>query len=569
MIIVLVGFGVGFVVVDWSWDHRVAAAGEAETGTVARAMAAALGSVLDEGPEACETTLQTLVDALPRVRALEWRGPDGQMRYRWPPALVAAARAGADGGSGGRGPRAVQVTVPVASASGEAAGALTVTREIAVATGSDAAFLLWHWAVTAGVTLLVFAAYYYGLRRHLRPVAAIERSLKTYADGLEKELTTLTLSASLGAAARGWNLLVEELTVARRQLQSVREGAGTQQVLARFEGAAFRRTVDRLPYGVLWVNGSDCVSYCNGAGAALLGQARELVSGRGLSELMDNPAVLQAVGAVRGRAGAGQTIDHTRKTGDQECTLRIRVLPLSEQAGGETLVTIEDISQLRENERARDNFLYHVTHELRTPLTNIHAYVETLTQPGFDDEQTRKECYNVLISETERLARLDLGDVDLVRLVRQMVQDNLGAADEKRIDLTLSLPPKVPKLKGDKQRLCVLLNNLIGNALKYTPEGGKVHVNVEVEPRRVLIAVNDTGIGIAPPDQEHVFEKFYRSAADAVQQITGTGLGLALAREVARLHGGDIRLTSTLGQGSTFTIELPLPAESYAEVAGR
>jgi signal transduction histidine kinase len=246
-------------------------------------------------------------------------------------------------------------------------------------------------------------------------------------------------------------------------------------------------------------------------------------------------------------------------------------------------VTIEDISQLRETQRARDNFLYHVTHELRTPLTNIHAYAETLTQPGFDDEKTRKECYNVLISETRRLsrlvedilsisqlevgtARLDVGEVDLARLVRQMVQDNLGGADEKQIDLTLSLPPKVPKLKGDKQRLSVLINNLLGNAVKYTPAGGKVQVSVEVNGQRVLIAVRDTGIGIAPDDQARVFEKFYRAADDAVQTLPGTGLGLALAREVARLHGGEILLESERGKGSTFTVELPISATEPAEV---
>jgi two-component system phosphate regulon sensor histidine kinase PhoR len=255
-------------------------------------------------------------------------------------------------------------------------------------------------------------------------------------------------------------------------------------------------------------------------------------------------------------------------------------------AGGDALITVEDVSQLREGQRARDNFLYHVTHELRTPLTNIHAYAETLTQPEFDDEQTRKECYNVLISETRRLsrlvedilsisqlevgtARLDVGEVDLARLVRQMVQDNLGTADEKRIDLTLALPPKVPKLNGDKQRLSVLLNNLIGNAIKYTPGNGKVHVAVEVQERQVRIAVQDTGIGIAPEDQAHVFEKFYRATDDAVQAVPGTGLGLALAREVARPHGGDIVLESERGKGSTFTIELPLAATDTAEVSTR
>jgi len=199
---------------------------------------------------------------------------------------------------------------------------------------------------------------------------------------------------------------------------------------------------------------------------------------------------------------------------------------------------------------------------------------------------TRKECYNVIISETRRLsglvenilsisqlevgsARLDAGEVDLQRLIRQMVQDNLGAADEKRIDLTLALPPKVPKVSGDKQRLSVLLNNLIGNAIKYTPAEGKVQVKLDVTGQCIRIGVSDTGIGISPEDRQHVFDKFYRAASDSVQMVTGTGLGLAIAREVARLHGGEIHLESELGKGSTFTIELPLPSSDRTEVTGR
>ena len=147
--------------------------------------------------------------------------------------------------------------------------------------------------------------------------------------------------------------------------------------------------------------------------------------------------------------------------------------------------------------------------------------------------------------------------MDLTRLIRQVVQDNLGAADEKRIDLTLKLPPKTPRLRGDKQRLAVLLGNLIGNAIKYTPSDGRVDVGVSATERLVQISITDTGVGIAANDQSMIFEKFYRAADDAVQAVPGTGLGLAIAREVARLHGGDIRVKSELGKGSTFTVELP------------
>ena len=364
------------------------------------------------------------------------------------------------------------------------------------------------------------------------------------------------------------------------------EQAGRSDVLTRFEGALFRNVVDRLPIGIVCLDEDGGVRYVNEAAAVLMRKHAEGVEGKNVEEFIENAAVVSAVRSDQ-RSRLGAAIDHTEQHGEQELTLRFRVLSLSTDYGtGGSLITIDDISQLREGERARDNFLYHVTHELRTPLTNIHAYVETLTQPDFDDEVTRKECYNVIISETERLsrlvenilsisqlevgtARMDVSDVDLVRLLRQMVQDNLGAADERRVDLTLTLPPKVPKLRGDKQRLSILLNNMIGNAVKYTPAEGKVHVSLEVADGRMSIAVSDTGIGIAEEDQARVFDKFYRATSDDVQSIAGTGLGLALAREVARLHGGDIRLDSRLGEGSTFTVELPLPSNQTTEVSAR
>jgi two-component system phosphate regulon sensor histidine kinase PhoR len=467
--------------------------------------------------------------------------------------------------------------------SGEPAGQVQLERSARARFGSGLA-LLWPWSLAGGITLLVFAGFYRGLRRHLRPVAVIEHTLRTYADGLEKELLTLTLSDSLGAAARGWNRVVEQLGQTQRLLGDSAAERSANEVLARYENTVFRTLVDRLPFGVLRVGAEQAIGYANASAAALLGRLTNDLVGQKIGDMVDNGAVLQALAAVQARPRGELAVDHSRTDGEHEFTLRFRIMPATGAGAGDVLVTIEDISQLREGQRARDNFLYHVTHELRTPLTNIHAYVETLTKPDFDDEQTRKECYNVLISETERLSRLvedilsisqlevgtarfEPGEVDLTRLVRQMVQDNLGAADGKKIDLTLSLPPKVPKIRGDKQRLCVLLNNLVGNAIKYTPAAGKVQVKLELRDQRVLIAVSDTGIGIAPKDQPHVFDKFYRAADEAVQMVPGTGLGLALAREVARLHGGDIFLKSELGQGSVFTIELPLAAAEAEVVA--
>jgi signal transduction histidine kinase len=243
-------------------------------------------------------------------------------------------------------------------------------------------------------------------------------------------------------------------------------------------------------------------------------------------------------------------------------------------SGSEHILFVQDVTQSKEAEKARDQFLYHVTHELRTPLTNIRAYAETLSQGVIDDEQTIRECYNVIMGETRRLnqlvedilnvsqmevgsARLDVGEVPMDDMLRKVVQDMQGNADGKQIDLVLSLPAKLPKVRGDRDRLAVVLTNLIGNAIKYTPQAGRVDVSCSAENERVRITVTDTGIGIAPEAQEKIFEKFYRVDDSRVAKIPGTGLGLAIVRETVRMHGGAVFVASTPGKGSTFTVLLP------------
>ncbi len=593
VVVILAALAGGYVFTDYLGRAQFRATCQLETTAVAELLAAGLGALPPDDPAAVAAFLQNIA---PRTAllALRWVAPDGTPRATWPDE---AARQGLP--VPGTPPVAARSAAPhtppltataeVRRVNGEPAGQVQIARALAT-TAFDRSALLWPWSLVSGVVLLTFAIFYRRLRRHLRPVAAIERSLESYGAGLERELLTLSLSDSLGAAARGWNQLVQQLTDTQRLVQEGGPGApgsGSGEVLARYENTVFRTLVDGLPFGVLRVGLDSGIAYANASAAALLGRVTNDLVGQKLIDRIDSGAVTQALAAVQARPRGELTVDHSRQDGEHEFTLRFRIMPVAEpSASGDVLVTIEDISQLREGQRARDNFLYHVTHELRTPLTNIHAYAETLTRPDFDDEQTRKECYNVLISETQRLSRLvedilsisqlevgtarfEVGELDLARLMRQMVQDNLGAADGKHIDLALALPPKVPKIQGDKQRLAVLLNNLVGNAIKYTPENGKVQVKLEVRDQRALIEVADTGIGIAPKDQPHVFEKFYRAADESVQMIPGTGLGLALAREVARLHGGDIFLRSELGKGSIFTLELPLASAERTEVATR
>ncbi len=536
-------------------------------GGLAHALAAGIDASSDE-PESAFRACAEQIQGATGVYAATWAAPGAAQPLcasRDPVALA--------GGIDGQDDRLV---IGEARLRGEA-GVVRVAVERR-ALGSGLLRLTIAGTLVASGTVLAFLLVYWRMRRRLRAVGAVESALKGYGAGVERELLTLRLSDTFGQLAASWNRLIADVSELKSHAGGAAPASDAAALVERFESATLRRVLDRLPVGVVRVDRERTVRYVNSAAAALLGRNAPDLVGRAAGDALGVKDVEAALRPGRGGAAA-MTIDHTRLNGpDQEAALRFLVMPPTDRGGdGEGLVTIEDIGYLRDSERARDNFLYHVTHELRTPLTNIHAYVETLTKPGFDDEQTRKECYNVLVSETRRLsslvedilsisqlevgtARIELGEVDLVKLVRQMVQDNLGRADEKGVELTLKVGPKVPKVRGDKQRLSVLVSNLIGNAVKFTPQGGQVRVSAEVDESTVRLAVSDTGIGIAPEDQPHVFDKFYRSPSAAVQQIPGSGLGLAIAREVARLHGGDIRLDSELGKGATFTVELPAPA---------
>lgn len=559
-------------------QNRLAAGAQREHQRAAQSLARTLADVLGGAPSD-ESTRQTLLQSMGRDRAcrMRWTRASGEVQFSDPAAAGEARLSGA-----------ITVSAPVRNAAGEQDGTLTLDY-VPSPTVSGTAALWWGGVVAMGFATLGYLVIYWRLRRALRPLSAIQSNLRAYASGVEQELAALQLSDAFGMLGRAWNQLLGETSALKRQMERSGKGGASNDVLSRFEGRTLRRLLDRLPFGVLRVDAARNVAYANAAAAQLLGRAGQDLSGRALEELLADSqaaAALAESNAAGGLSGVGPrsggTVDLEVKVGDSRNWVRVAAAALDvDGRHGETLVTVQDISHLREAERSRDNFLYHVTHELRTPLTNIQAYAETLSRPDFDDEQTRAECYNVILSETRRLsgliedilsvsqlevgtARVEFGDVDLARMLRQMVQDNLAAADEKGVELTLKMPPRTPKLRGDKQRLSVMINNLIGNAIKYTPQGGRVAVTLEIAENVARIVVSDTGIGIDPADQPHVFEKFYRASSATTAEIPGTGLGLAIAREVARVHGGDIRLESDLGNGSTFTITLPLAGDAPA-----
>jgi len=321
------------------------------------------------------------------------------------------------------------------------------------------------------------------------------------------------------------------------------------------------------------------VRYANGAASIQLGRPREELEGTPAGELFDDPTFADAVGkVVTGKVRTRSTVELHRETGEASGVLRTTVRPLRGQ-DAVALIVVEDVTQQRVAEESRNAFVAQVTHELRTPLTNIRLYVEQAVDEGEEDPKIRARCMNVINEETRRLERivgdmlsvaemeagsfkLHTGDVRIETLVQGLEEDYRAAAEDKKISFRFELPPKLPVIFGDRDKVALALHNLIGNAVKYTPEGGTVVVRFEDHGASVRFEVEDSGIGISPEECEKIFDRFYRAQDKRIAGITGSGLGLALAREVARLHGGDISVESIPDKGSTFTLTLPARAEA-------
>ena len=417
---------------------------------------------------------------------------------------------------------------------------------------------------------------YRKLRARLGVLTMIHGALRDAEEGAG--LGGLRLDPRWGHEAAGWNRILER--------QDAREEAGLDRELEQAErhagtGGPLEAGCDGLWQGLAVFDGRGRLAYANGAACAALGWDREQALGCALDEVQVEDEVHDAIReAYLGHGPARATIERDRVTGDAASVLRHTVRPVGQgqaEAAG-ALLLIEDITQQRVAESSRHDFVAQATHELRSPLTNIRMYLETALEEGQDDPAMLGECLNIIGRESQRLERLvgemlsvseieagaialNRDDIRLDALFKELQADYAAQAQEQQIQLSFDLPPKLPVVQGDRAKFAVVLQNLLGNAVKYTVGGGEVRVSVEVSPGELVIEVSDTGIGISEEDQARVFEKFTRANDPRIGDITGSGLGLALAREIVRLHGGDLTVESELDQGSTFRVAMPINAE--------
>lgn len=412
------------------------------------------------------------------------------------------------------------------------------------------------------------------LHRASASVAEIDRRLRSVARLPRHDPPKLASLPANDLSAVGWNRIaafVDELEerVGRGPIQE-----RLQQLAGQAQDGKTQAALQAIGEGIAVTNAEGRIDFANRAVAALLGSPDQL-EGTRLDDLLRSIDEEHAE-ALLGPECAAEAVAEMRlacPSGDRTVRLSRAPLPAGPDAGH--VWTARDVTQQKLAEASRDQFIDTATHELRTPLANIKAYAETLAMGDLTDVEQQKEFCNTINTEATRLARfvddllsissLEVGslgiqrqNVDVRRLLEEAAEKVKPLMKQGGLEFEVSLSEKLGEAHLDKDKVSGLVVNLLGNAAKYTPAGGAVSLRAQRHEDQLQIEVVDTGAGISEDEQPKVFEKFFRSENPDVQDKVGTGLGLPLAREIARLHRGELTLKSELGEGSTFTATLPI-----------
>lgn len=247
---------------------------------------------------------------------------------------------------------------------------------------------------------------------------------------------------------------------------------------------------------------------------------------------------------------------------------------LSRVDGEGSVIILQDITRLKELDRIKSEFVTNVSHDLRSPLTAILGYTELIDRVGTINEQQRNFIRRIqfsinsitnLINDLLDLGRIEAGFdtkkelVSLDPIIGYAVDSLRSWIQEKGLTIHLELVDALPEILGNSLLLRQMIGNLIGNAIKYTPRGGQIWVRARSEANMLILQVEDTGPGIPPHEQSHVFERFYRGT-NISSEIPGTGLGLAIVKSITENHQGRVWVDSAISSGSTFTVVFPVPS---------
>jgi two-component system NtrC family sensor kinase len=324
---------------------------------------------------------------------------------------------------------------------------------------------------------------------------------------------------------------------------------------------------------IVVVDTRDAILFANPIACQSFDIDPKTAQGRPLTDTITHPQVLDLF-AKDARGERNRSSEIALDDGDRVLSARLTAI----DDVGRVLIT-QDITHLKELDRAKTDFVTAVSHDLRSPLTAILGYVELLNRAGPLNEGQQQfverivfsvQSITALINDLLELGRIEAGfdqnyePVAMNLVVRYAVEGMRHQWESKHHELQVTVPDALPPVAGNALRLRQMINNLLENAIKYTPDGGQIRLKLGTQSQFVLLTVSDTGIGIPPQDQPYVFDKFYRTD-EAIDHFAGTGLGLAIVKGIVDQHKGRIWMDSQPGQGTTFTVMLPADAAKKRE----
>jgi two-component system, OmpR family, phosphate regulon sensor histidine kinase PhoR len=408
-------------------------------------------------------------------------------------------------------------------------------------------------------------------RRISQPLQDMRRGAERFAAGDFYYRLTIPDTVELASLAITLNRMAAQLA---EQIAVITQQRNEQEAI-----------LESMQEGVLALDTQERVITVNRAAEALLGVVATQAKGHIIQEVVRN-VTLQRLAAAAIHSTESATADIVLR-GSEERFLQATATALRDAQGQDigVLVVLNDVTQLRHLENIRRDFVSNVSHELKTPITSIKGFVETLRDGAFDDREHAERFLGIIARHAERLhaiiedllalSRLEQGDesydmprseTSLIDVVQAAILDCAAKAEAQRVTV---VPTCAAELRAtvNAPLLEQAIVNLLENAITYSNPDSCVWVSARQDDDILVIDVRDQGVGIPHDHLDRIFERFYRVDKARSRERGGTGLGLAIVKHIAQVHGGQVSVTSTVGEGSTFTMHIPCDAKLESSVA--
>lgn len=423
------------------------------------------------------------------------------------------------------------------------------------------------WIFTCFVSALTALIMTIFALRTLQPLSTFSDAARHIGEGrYDSTPAMLGRSDEWGLLAEAFRTMQQELN--KREVGLIENSARQEAVLGS------------MIEGVISVEADETVMLANRAARRMLNMESTDLVGRKLLEVVRIPELASAIEAARRDDYSKkefQTLAPNRKTISARVSILMPTTSVDTDRQSGFAVVLHDITELRQLETMRRDFVANVSHELKTPLSSILAYAETLRMGALDDStlnmqfveqiEDQAQVLNQQIMDLLQLTRVESGNevrdiapVDVNEICARVVKQFTSESQKQKIELCFEPDSICPRVNADDDGLLAIVNNLVSNAVHYTSEGGHIIVSTSHNHEQVVISVQDSGIGISSEHHGRIFERFYRVDKARSRDKGGTGLGLAIVKHLVQSFGGSVKLESQLGQGTTFRVILPTHA---------